>query len=407
MSLIGRLAERSTSTLAKPASWFSSMFGGTSSSGVSVTQERALQHTTVYTCVKIVSESMASLPISVYRLKNKNGKTLKEKAYDHPLFNILHDEPNDDMTSFTWMQVILVYLLLRGNHYSQIIRNNAGSIVGIYPLAHDKMTVVRLDSGKIGYIYMSSTHGEVPLDASEVLHFIGMSLDGIVGMSAIAYNRNTIGMGITLEEFGSTLFKNGAYPSGVVSGEGVREMSDKAFERFKASFNDQYRGAENVGKTIVLEDGFKFTPITISNTDGQYLESRKFTKAEIAGMFGVPLHKINDLDKATFSNIEQQSLEFVTDALRPWTVRMEKEMKRKLFSPSEKKTLFIKFNMGALLRGDTESRYKAYESAITKGCWMTRNEARELEDLNPIDGLDDMIVPLNFTKEGQANANQG
>ncbi|WP_345969633.1 phage portal protein [Sulfurimonas sp. HSL1-6] len=407
MSLIGRLSHRETSTLAKPTEWLSAMFGGASKSGANVTQKTALEHSTVYACVKIVSESMASLPLSVYRNMTKNGKTYKEKALDHPLHFLLHDEPNDDMTSFTWIQVVLIVLLLRGNHYSQIVRSQAGRIIGIYPLDADRMTVVRLSSGKIGYIYRSESYGEVPLSAEEVLHFIGMSLDGIIGMSAITYNRNTIGMGITLEEFGGTLFKNGAYPSGVVTGEGVREMSDLAFKRFKDSFNEQYHGADNVGKTILLEDGFKFTPITISNKDGQYLESRKFTKAEIAAMFGVPLHKINELDKATFSNIEQQSLEFVIDAIRPWAVRMEKEMKRKLFTPAEKKTYFVRFNLGALLRGDTESRYKAYESAITKGCWMTRNEARELEDLNPIEGLDDIIVPLNFTKEGQQNANQG
>jgi len=399
MRFIRNLVGRDTSTLSSPKEWLSSMFSSTSTSGVNVTVDKALQHSVVYSCVNILSESMASLPLSVYEKTTKKEKTYTKKSIKHPLHDLLHDEPNDEMTSFTWMQVVMMSLTLRGNHYSQIIRNNAGNVTGIYPLNPEKMQVVRLDSGKIAYIYRHDTLGEQGLDASEVLHFIGMTLDGIVGLSPISYNRNTIGASIAMEEFGATLFKNGATPSGVVSGNGVKSMSDTAFERFRQSFKDNYQGLMNAGKPLILEDGFTFTPITISNRDGQYLESRKFTKAEIAGMYRVPLHMVNELDKATFSNIEHQSMQFVVDAVRPWAVRIEKEIKRKCFSIKEKKTHFIKFNLGALLRGDTKSRYEGYESAITKGCWMTRNEARELEDLNPIDGLDEMIIPLNFAKE--------
>lgn len=406
MSLIGQLTSRETSTLAAPREWLTSLFGGSSKAGVNVTVQNSLEHTSVYSCVNVLSESVAQLPIHVYERVTSKQRTYKQKAFNHQLYWLLHDEPNDEMTSFTWLQVVMMHLTLRGNHYSQIVRNNANRIVGIYPLTPDKMKIVRLDSGKIAYIYRHDTVGDVPLDASEVLHFIGMTLDGIVGLSPISYNRHTIGSSIAMEEFGATLFKNGATPSGVVSGEGVKTMSDPAFERFKQSFQENHQGLMNAGKPLILEDGFKFTPITISNRDGQYLESRKFTKAEIASMFRVPLHMINQLDNATFSNIEHQSLEFVMYSIAPWATRIEKEIKRKCFSPAEKKAFFTKFNLGALLRGDTKSRYEAYESAITKGCWMTRNEARELEDLNPIDGLDDIIVPLNFGKEGQPNENQ-
>ena len=396
MRFIRNLVGRDTSTLSAPKEWLSSMFSKTSTSGVNVTVDKALEHSTVYSCVNILSESMASLPFSVYEKTSKKQKNYTKKATNHPLHELLHDEPNDDMTSFSWMQVVMMHLTLRGNHYSQIIRNNAGNVVGIYPLDPEKMQIIRLESGKIAYLYRHDTLGEQGLDASEILHFIGMTLDGIVGLSPISYNRNTIGASIAMEEFGATLFKNGATPSGVVSGNGVKSMSDTAFERFRQSFKDNYQGLMNAGKPLILEDGFTFTPITISNRDGQYLESRKFTKAEIAAIYRVPLHMINELDKATFSNIEHQSMQFVVDAVRPWAVRIEKEIKRKCFSTKEKKSYFVKLNLGALLRGDTKSRYEAYESAITKGCWMTRNEARELEDLNPIDGLDEMIVPLNY-----------
>ena len=404
MSIISRMMQRdAVSTLSKPTEWLNSMFGGLSSSGVHVTAERSLQHTSVYSCVNILSETLSTLPLFLYKEETKNKKNIKQKAKTHPLYMLLLDEPNEDMTSVAYFQLVMLELTLRGNHYSQIIRNNAGKVTAIYPLKNERMQIVRLESGKLAYIYRHTTLGEVPLEASEVLHFKGMTLDGIVGISPITYNRHTIGASIAMEEFGSTLFKNGATPSGVVSGEGVKSMSDTAFERFKKSFRDAYTGIMNAGKPLILEDGFKFTPITISNRDGQYIESRKFTKAEIASIFRVPLHMINELDKATFSNIEHQSIKFVTDAIYPWAVRIEKELKKKLLTQQEKKNFYMKFSLAALLRGDVSSRYTAYESAITKGCWMSRNEARELEDLNPIDGLDEMIVPLNFGKEGDAN----
>ncbi|MCD6433707.1 MAG: phage portal protein [Sulfurimonas sp.] len=404
MNILGTLKSRDTSTLAAPTEWLSSMFSTRSASGVKVSVKTALEHTPVWSCVNILSESIGSLPLSVYKTEKKDKKTIKVKDHNHSLYNILQDEPNSEMMSFTFFQLVMLHLLLRGNFYAQIIRNNAGIVTGLYPLDNEKMEVVRLESGVIAYVYNHSKSGRLGLDAKEVIHFLGMSLDGIIGMSPISYNRHTIGASIAMETYGSTLFKNGATPSGVVSGSGVKKMSDEAFKRFKESFKDAYQGMMNAGKPLFLEDGFEFKPVSISNKDGQYLESRRFTKEDIAAIFRVPSHMINILDKATFSNIEHQSMQFVVDAIRPWAVRIEKEIKRKCFSAKEKKTYYVKFNLGALLRGDTKSRYEGYESAITKGCWMSRNEARELEDLNPIDGLDEMIVPLNFAKEGDKNA---
>lgn len=401
MNLIRAFSHRETSTLSSPKRWLLDMFGGNiTTSGVNVTSERAIQHTAVYDCVNILSQSIASLPLSVYKREVKKEKQLNNKAFEHPLYTILHDEPNNEMTSYTWRVVVMVNLALRGNHFSQIIRNNAGKVTGIYPLDPDKMQIVRLENKELRYMYQSDTYGQVPLYPSEVLHFLGMTMNGIVGMSPIEYNRHTIGMSIAMEEFGGTLFKNGATPSGVVSGEGVKSMSETAFERFKQSFKENYQGLMNAGKPLILEDGFKFTPITISNRDGQYLESRKFTKADIASMYRIPPHMINEMTSATFGNIEHQSIQFVTDAIRPWAVNIEQESRRKLLSDSEKSNHYVKFNLAALLRGDTSSRYTAYGAGIKDG-WMTRNEAREMEDMNPIDGLDDPLYPLNMAKEGE------
>lgn len=406
MNLIGAFSQRDTSTLSSPKRWLLDMFGGNvSSSGINVTSERAIQHTAVYDCVNILSQSIASLPFSVYKREIKKDKIINLKATDHVLYGLLHDEPNTEMTSYTWRVVMMVHLALRGNHYSQIIRNNGGRVVGIYPLNPDKMEVVRIESGELRYLYQSDKYGQVPLYPNEVLHVLGMTMDGLIGMSPIEFNRHTIGASIAMEEFGATLFKNGATPSGVVSGEGVKSMSDTAFERFKESFKANYQGLMNAGKPLILEDGFKFTPITISNRDGQYLESRKFTKSDIASIFRIPPHMINEMTSATFGNIEHQSIQFVTDAIRPWSVNIEQESRRKLFSDSEKSTLsitptyYVKLNLAALLRGDTKSRYEAYGAGIKDG-WMTRNEAREAEDLNPLDGLDEPLYPLNMAKEG-------
>lgn len=401
MNLITVLSQRETSTLSSPKRWLLDMFGGNiTTSGVNVTSERAIQHTAVYDCVNILSQSIASLPLSVYKREVKKDKVHNSKAFDHTLYSILHDEPNSEMTSYSWRVVMMVHLALRGNHFSQIIRNNAGKVTGIYPLDPDKMQVIRTDSKEIRYMYQHDTYGQVPLYPYEVLHVLGMTMNGIIGMSPIEYNRHTIGMSIAMEEFGGTLFKNGATPSGVVSGEGVKSMSDTAFDRFKQSFKENYQGLMNAGKPLILEDGFKFTPITISNRDGQYLESRKFTKADIASMYRIPPHMINEMDKATFSNIEHQSIQFVTDAIRPWAVNIEQESRRKLLSDSEKNNHYVKFNLAALLRGDTTSRYTAYGMGIKDG-WLVRNEAREMEDMNPIEGLDDPLYPLNMAKEGE------
>lgn len=377
--------------------------GFIANSGVNVTPDLAMQHTAVYACVQVLADSLAMLPLDLYHRYEKKGRQHKEKATDHRLYRLLHDAPNSETTSFAWRHSMMGMLGTRGNHYSQIIRDGAGRVVGIYPLMSDKMEVRRrTPSGKLAYLYTLDNGSVATLEPEDVLHVQGLTLDGVMGLNPIAYNRHTIGASMAMEEFGSTLFKNGATPSGVVSGEGVKSMSDEAFERFKQSFKDNYQGLMNAGKPLILEDGFKFTPITISNRDGQYLESRKFTKSEIASIYRVPLHMINDLDKATFSNIEHQSLEFVIHTIMPWAVRIEQALNKTLLSESESRDYFIKFNISALLRGDMKTRFEAYGMAIKDG-WMNRNEPRSLEDMNPVEGLDEYLYPLNMAPVSETN----
>lgn len=398
MNLIGAFSQHDTSTLSSPKRWLLDMFGGNiTTSGVNVTSERAIAHTAVYDCVNILSQSIASLPFSVYKREVLKDKSLNNKAFNHPLYTILHDEPNNEMTSYTWRVVVMVHLALRGNHFSQIIRNNAGKVTGIYPLNPDKMQIVRLENKELRYMYQSDSYGQVPLYPNEILHFIGMTMDGIIGMSPIEYNRHAIGMSIAMEEFGGTYFKNGANGGGVLHTE--NKLSEPAFERLKSEWASKYAGLVNANKPIILEEGLKWEKLAISNEDSQFLQSRKFQKSEIASIYRIPPHMINEMDKATFSNIEHQSIQFVTDAIRPWVVNIEQECRRKLLSDSEKANHYMRLNLAALLRGDTKSRYEAYGMGIKDG-WLVRNEAREMEDLNPLDGLDEPLYPLNMAKEG-------
>ena len=356
---------------------------GGSSSGKAVTERSAMQMTAVYACVRILSESIAGLPLHMYRYNDEGGK---EKAVDHPLYMLLHDEPNPEMSSFVFRETLMTHLLLWGNAYAQIIRNGKGEIVALYPLMPNKMTVSRDDRGRLFYSYQKSQE-ELPkdnrqtviLDPSDVLHIPGLGFDGLVGYSPIAMAKNAIGLAIATEEYGSKFFANGASPSGVLEHPGT--IKDP--ERLRESWQSTFGGSRNSNKIAVLEEGLKFSPISISPNEAQFLETRKFQINEIARIFRVPPHMIGDLEKSSFSNIEQQSLEFVKYTLDPWVIRWEQSIHRSLLTDEEKKTHFFKFNVEGLLRGDYQSRMSGYAVGIQNG-FMSPNDVRELENLDLI-----------------------
>lgn len=398
------LKKRESYPLSSPeiTSAFSGLFIK-SKSGVSVTQQSAMRHTTVYACYKVLSEGVAGMPLHLMKRTFRNGKVTKKKATDHKLYSVLHLKPNDEMSSFGWIEAQMLNLVSRGNAFSQILRNKKGEIIGFYPLLSDNMQIVRSKSGELGYIYASAKIGKVFLYRDEVLHIVGASLDGINGISPIAENANSLGLSIAMEEFGSKFFANGANASGAFSIP--NQLDDIAYERLKSDLRKNYAGLLNSGKPLLLEGGMKFERITIPNNDSQFLESRKYQRSEIASIFKVPLHMINDLEKSSFNNMEQQSLDFVIHTLRPWVIRIEQALNIAIFGG--RTDYYVKFNMAALLRGDTKTRYEAYGTGIRDG-WLTRNEAREMEELNPLDGLDKPILPLNMTEgemSGKTNQN--
>ena len=356
---------------------------GGSTSGKPVNERSAMQMTAVYSCVRILAEAVAGLPLHLYRYTESGGK---EKAIDHPLYLLLHDEPNPEMSSFVFRETLMTHLLLWGNAYAQIIRNGKNEVIALYPLMPNKMSVDRDEHGQLYYTYQRSNDevatmegSSVVLKPSEVLHIPGLGFDGLVGYSPIAMAKNAIGMAIACEEYGAKFFANGAQPGGVLEHPGTIKDPQRVRESWQRSFG----GSGNANKIAVLEEGMKYTPIAISPEQAQFLETRKFQINEIARIFRVPPHMVGDLEKSSFSNIEQQSLEFVKYTLDPWVIRWEQSIMRSLLTPEEKKTYYAKFNLDGLLRGDYQSRMNGYAIGRQNG-WMSANDIRELENLDRI-----------------------
>ena len=388
-----------------------SFFMGSSAAGKSVNERSAMQMTAVYACVRILSESIAGLPLHMYRYEDDGSKT---KAVEHPLYHLLHDEPNPEMTSFIFRETLMSHLLLWGNAYAQIIRNGKGDIIALYPLMPNRMKVERDSKGQLYYEYQTmkedapTMKGAVyQLDPSEVLHVPGLGFDGLVGYSPIAMAKNAIGLAIAAEEYGSKFYANGAAPSGVLEHPNV--LKDPA--KVRDSWNAAFGGSSNAHRVAVLEEGMKYTPISISPNEAQFLETRKFQINEIARIFRVPPHMVGDLEKSSFSNIEQQSLEFVKYTLNPWVCRWEQALQRALLDDDEKGKYFFRFNVEGLLRGDYQSRMNGYATARQNG-WMSANDIRELENLDRIPAelggdlylVNGNMLPLSQVEQNNAYA---
>lgn len=368
--------------------------GGASASGIVVNPQTAMQSAAVYSSIKVLAESIGMLPMNLYR-KDAIGRTLMA---DHPLHVLCHDQPNEWMTSVEFWEMMVIALNLRGNAYAYVNRTRSGQVIELLPLHPDMVRIEMADGFKISYQITMPDGSFKTMYPGEIFHIRGMTLNGWIGISPIAYARESIGLSLATEKFGGQLFRNGAKMGGVLEHPG--KLSKDAYDRMKTSFDEAHSG-ENAHKTAVLEEGMKFSKVAMTADDSQFLETRKYQRSEIAAIFRVPPHMIGDLEKATFSNIEQQSLEFVNYSLMPWLVRIEKAIKRDLMTPQERKELTMKFNVSGLLRGDASARSALYHNGILDG-WMTRNEARLAESelgivLNPIEGLDVPLMPLNMT----------
>lgn len=365
---------------------------GNCNSGVRVDEESSLRTSAVYACVKILAETVASLPLHLYK-KGTNGKN--ELAEQHPLFSCLYETPNDEMTSFEFREIMMTSLLLYGNAYARIIRKQ-GHVTELWYLKPQYMTVERdTITGKIKYTYSDDiTNKTYVYKPNQIFHIKGLSIDGVKGLSPIAQAREAVGLSLATEEYGAKFFGNGARPGGVLEHPGI--LKDP--EKLRDSWNQVYQGTRNSHKVAVLEEGMKYHSIGIAPEDAQFLETRKYQVNEICRIFRVPPHLVGDLERATFSNIEHQSIEFVQHTVRPWIVRWEQAISRSLLSSEEKTLYFARFNVDGLLRGDYKSRMEGYAVGRQNG-WLSTNDIRMLEDLPPVPkelGGDDYLVNGNM-----------
>lgn len=376
-----------SSSVGSHDSWLVRAISPKTDAGTYVSEYTAMHLPVVYAAVGVISDAVGQLPVDVFQAKN--GR--KTKVNDHPVAHLLNFEPNPYMSPFVLRNAIQSHSLLWGNGYMEPQRRRSGEMAALWPLLPDSTGIVK---DRKGIRYFTTIDGEqYPLAPSKVAHIPALGFDGLVGYSPIWMARQAVGLGLAMEKFGAKFFSNDAKSGGFVHYPG--QLSEKASKNIQDSLQKQ-GGLDNAHRVKVLEEGAKFVQTTIPPEDAQFLGSREFQIAEIARIYRVPLHMLQSHEKSTSwgSGIEEMTLGFVHFTLMPWLVRWEQELNRKLFTASERKEgLFVKFNVTALLRGDAASRSAFYKEGIDSG-WLLKNEAREKEDLNPIEGLDD--------KEGEA-----
>lgn len=385
--------ENPSTNLSDPDSWLVDWFTGGSKTvaGVGVSNETAMRLSAYYSCIRILSESVASLPLVLYKRRKDGGR---ERATDHPLYKILHDEPNPFMSSYVFTETLQAHVAGWGNAYALIVRDGGARVSRLWPMPPNRV-IVKVDEASNRLYYETDLVAGGQLNPADVLHIPGLSFDGLSGYNPVRLAREGIGLGLAAEQMAAGLFGRGARPGGILSTEATLDPEQE--KRLRSAWNSAQAGIDNAGKTAVLHGGLKYQQISINPKDAQFMETRKFQIAEIARLFRIPLHMLQELDRATFSNIEQQSLEFITLTLRPWLVRWEREINRKLLTEAERKVYFAEFLIDGMLRGDIKTRFTAYQVGIQNG-FMSRAQVRLLENWNPEldDGLGEFLVPLNM-----------
>jgi HK97 family phage portal protein len=375
--------------LTNPPQWFMDFLNGglKSTAGETVTVEAAMATSPVFACNRVISETLGSLPLHTYRRLTKG----KEKASEDPVYRMLHDEPNPEMTSMRFRETLTSHALLWGNGYAEIERDGAGRPVRLWPLRPDRTKPMRNGLGELMYEVKDDLGNPTYIPRADVLHIAGLGFDGVCGYSVIRLAAESMGLTIATEKYGGSFFGNGARPGGYLQHPG--RLSEPAHANLRKQFEGRHQGAANGNRLAILEEGMTFNASSIPPEEAQFLETRQFQVVDICRWFRVPPHKVAELSRATFSNIEHQSIEFVTDTIRPWAVRWEQEVNRKLFGIGS--DLFCEHLFDGLLRGDLASRYTAYQTARQNG-WFSANDIRELENMNPIEGGDQYLVNGNM-----------
>lgn len=367
--------------------------GMNTAAGMRVSPEQAMRLTIVYACVRVLAETVAQLPVILYRRLDRG----KERAVEHPLYWLLARRPNSMQTSFEWREMMQGHLALRGNAYSEIVYQGI-RIAGLKPHHPDLVRVQEMSTGWRYMIKDTPTSDERPVLRDEMLHLRGLTDRGVTGLNPIEQEREAIGFALAAQDHGARFYRNGAIFPGWIE-HPVNFKDKEAREQFRAAWQASQTGG-NRFKTPVLEYGMKYHEIPIKHTDAQYLETRKHQNEDVARIFRMPPHKVGILDRSTNNNIEHQGIEFVTDTMMPWLVRWEQRLSESLLTEAEQQEYFFEFLVDGQLRGDAEARSAYYNKGIQDG-WLTRNEVRELENRNPLSGLDEPLEPLNMTRAGE------
>lgn len=392
---LSRLVSRLKAGTTDREGWFADWAtGGKSASGVAVSPETAMRQSMVWACIRVRSEDMGKLPCLMYERLPGGGK---RRAAEHPAYRLIRDQPNPRMTAFEFRQLMQSELDLRGNALAVKEMDVRGELVALWPVLWQYVQVLRTPDGK-DLFYKIQLPGQtaVTVPGEDVLHLRGLTLDGVVGVSPIQYHRETIGLALAVERYGAAFYGNNAQPMGALKVPGV--MSPEAAATLRASWKEKHQGKRELG---IFDGGMEWVQTGMDNADAQYIEQRKFQNSDICRIYRMPPHKVGDLDKATFSNIEQQSLEYVTDCLLSEIVRWEQTLKRDLLTAEEKTVYFFEFLVDVLLRGDLKSRYEAYAIGRNWG-WLCVDDILDRENMNPLpDGKGRIYLqPLNMTEAG-------
>lgn len=395
MGLLNKVATRASAHPRDPviAEWW----GGSanSASGQVVTADTAMRVAAVFSCVRVISESLAQLPLVLYRQLSEG----KERAKDHPLYRVLHTKPNRWQTPYEFKRMLAGHAVLRGNGYARIAHTPGIAVAELIPLHPDRVRPFWYN-GAPAYEYTPPNGGPTQtIMHGEMFHLRGYSDDGLSGLNPIALHREAVGLALATEDHGARLFSNGVRPSGVLKMAGHLK-DDETRKKFKQSFREAYAGSAKSGETLLLEDGLEWTQIGMTSEDAQFLETRQFQKSEIASIFRVPPHMIGDLTRSTNNNIEQQSLEFMTHTLGPWITCFEQAVTRDLIPENEQEDLIAEFMAEAMLRGDIKTRYTAYASGRQWG-FLSANDIRRKENMNPIEDGDEYLTPVNMLPAGE------
>ena len=365
-------------------------------SGVRVNERNIMGLTAHFACVRVTATTLASLPVHVYE-RTGSGR---RRVADHPVYRLLHDQANPEMTAFSFVEGMQAQISNTGRAFAEIVYNRRGEVAELWPVAPGKCVPRRNEKTK-KLEYCFSQTGDI-LPDWKILHIPGLSFDGINSFSPVGLFRQSFGLGLAVEQYGSLFFGQGTHIGAFM--EHPKSLSEQAYTRLKAELDEKYRGLQNSHGVILLEEGMKYSPVGMKMEDVQFIESRKFTATEMARIHGVPPHLIADLEHATFSNIEEQGIEAVVYSFRPWAVRWEQALNARLLTAEERQRYYIKFEIDGLLRGNTKARFEGYRIGREIGVYSA-NEIRQMEDMNRREDPegDTYMMPLNMksSKDGE------